>query len=528
MSTDKPHRPVGGPVEAWLVVLGVLTIAGSNLVFWRIDYPPLIDWANHLARHAIQCAEDPLAGIGRYYEYHFAWVPNLTSELVHRLPIACRSVMTTQKVLIQFATTGLLLATILLHASIWRRWSVWPLLSSFGMFHMAFAYGFENYILALPPMLLALSVWFWRRQRGAFGRLLPMIPVVAIIFILHLYAFMFLFGMIGLLELQRWWSRGRNWPEFGRVALLMLLIVAGPAAHLASVIQVTAGVDIGEIEFGSPSGWLGVVLSPFGPLGVAILNEEVFKATWIQFFAVVAVFVGFRFLRPPLTMNPVGRLAVVGMLIAALMMPTTLGAVHYTDIRFPVALFCVLIALSDIRFSRIGAFVFVVAVSGASVARVSWLETYWSNHDHQVRELLSLSDVLSGDHRILVARTADPIEVLLHSHSAAHLSRVTGAFIPDIFSSHNSLSARPEFALRDAYQSFPQPVSRLIEEVKSPRPAVRGQVPDGSLYWADWTKFYTHVLVFSRQGESVPEIPELGRVVERGSFFALFETKGSF
>jgi hypothetical protein len=227
-------------------------------------------------------------------------------------------------------------------------------------------------------------------------------------------------------------------------------------------------------------------------------------------------------------MNPVGRLAVVGMLIAALMMPTTLGAVHYTDIRFPVALFCVLIALSDIRFSRIGAFVFVLAVSGASVARVSWLETYWSNHDHQVRELLSLSDVLSGDHRILVARTADPIEVLLHSHSAAHLSRVTGAFIPDIFSSPNSLSARPEFALRDAYQSFPQPVSRLIEEVKSPRPAVRGQVPDGSLYWADWTKFYTHVLVFSRQGESVPEIPELGRVVERGSFFALFETKGSF
>jgi hypothetical protein len=68
-------------------------------------------------------------------------------------------------------------------------------------------------------------------------------------------------------------------------------------------------------------------------------------------------------------------------------------------------------------------------------------------------------------------------------------------------------------------------VSRLIEEANDPRHAVRGETPDGSLYWADWKKFYTHVLVFARAGETVPDIPELGRVVRRGSYFALFENR---
>ena len=519
------ERAASRSFEAWLVLAGFLAIAASNLMLWPIDYPPLVDWANHLARHALQCAEDPMSGLGRYYEYSFTWVPNLTAELVHLLPVACRSVLVTQKFLIQFATTGLLAATIVLHASVWRRWSVWPLLAAFGMFHMAVAYGFENYILALPPMLLALALWFWRCERKTVPRLLPMIPAVAAIYILHLYAFIFLLGMIGLLELQKWWTAGRGRRELLKVLLMMLLVLAGPTAHLVSVMFVTAGVDTGEIAFGSVQSKLGVVLSPFTSLGVAILNDEVFLATWLQFLGVTAIVLVCRFLKPPVTMLSGAKLAAIGMVLVTLLMPKTLGAVHYTDIRFPVALLCVLIAVSDIRLPRVGAAVFVVLIASASFVRVAWLETYWSTHNAEVRELLTLDGVLSSEHRVLVARTAEPIEVLLHSHSASHVARVTGAFIPDIFSGGNSLSARPEFALRDAYQSFPQPVSRLIEEANAPRPAVRGETPDGSLYWADWKKFYTHVLVFARAGETVPDIPELGRVVRRGSYFALFENR---
>ena len=147
-------------IEPALVACAALAIAVINLRLWGVDYPPLTDWPNHLVRHALQCAEDPTAGIGRYYVFDLTLVPNLTSDLVHLLPFACASVLTTQKVLIQFATTGLVLSTLLLHLSIWRRWSVWPLLSAFTMHHMAFAYGFENYVLAMPPVLLALALWF--------------------------------------------------------------------------------------------------------------------------------------------------------------------------------------------------------------------------------------------------------------------------------------------------------------------------------------------------------------------------------
>ncbi|NNL74094.1 MAG: hypothetical protein HKP29_12090, partial [Silicimonas sp.] len=125
--------------EGLIAALGFLALAAVNLILWPVDYPPLVDLPNHLARHAIQC--DPAIGLGRYYDYGFVWVPNLTAELIHALPMACASLLTTQQVLIQLATTGLLASVLMLHFAVWRRWSVWPLLAAFASHHMAFAYG---------------------------------------------------------------------------------------------------------------------------------------------------------------------------------------------------------------------------------------------------------------------------------------------------------------------------------------------------------------------------------------------------
>lgn len=129
-------------------------------------------------------------------------MPNLTSDLIHTFDSACRDLLLTQKLLIQFATTGLLALVLVLHAAIWRRLSVWPLLASLAMHHMAFSYGFENFVLALPPALLGLALWFVLRERSDVQRLVAMTPVVGAIYVLHLYAFAFLYGTIALLEVS--------------------------------------------------------------------------------------------------------------------------------------------------------------------------------------------------------------------------------------------------------------------------------------------------------------------------------------
>ncbi len=306
---QRAHAATG---EGVLVLARFVALAALNLVFWRFDYPPLIDWPNHLARHALQCANDPMAGIGAYYVYEFAWVPNLTSDLVHALPLACASLLTTQKVLYQVATTGLLAAAVVLHFAVWRRWSVWPLLAAFGTQHMALGYGFENFVLALPPMLLALALWFALRDRPAPLRLGAMIPAAGLLYLCHLYAFAFLYGAIGLLELQRWWS-GRRLGTFLTVAALMALMAAGPVLHLVLSAGGADGIDLGKTDFGTVFSRLTVVLSPFTALGVPFLDAGILRVAALQLFGLCGLWAILRFTGQPVVLYRPASRALAGL-----------------------------------------------------------------------------------------------------------------------------------------------------------------------------------------------------------------------
>lgn len=168
--------------------------------------------------------------------------------------------------------------------------------------------------------------------------------------------------------------------------------------------------------------------------------------------------------------------------------------------------------------------VFVLALVTASALRAGWLEARWAAHDGEARELLHLAETLDDRDRLLVARAGSPTDVLLHSHSASHLARDVGLFLPEIFSGGNAVRARPAYRLRDNFQTFPVPVASVVDEARAPRSPDPERLPYAELYWADWPAFYTHVLVLGRAGQAFPEVPELGRLIRRGSFFALYQT----
>ena len=523
MTMVDEQRAEASSSDGFVVLAGFLALAALNLVFWRFDYPPLIDWPNHLARHSLQCASDPMAGLGRYYVYDFVWVPNLTSELVHALPFACASLLTTQKVLFQFATTGLLAAALILHFAVWRHWSVWPLLAAFGTHHMALGYGFENYVLALPPLLLSIAAWFLLRERGAVTRLLPLVPVAGGLYLLHLYAFMFFFGVIGLLELQKWWV-ARRLGTFLLVAGLMAAMAAGPVLHLVLSATRSAGIDVAKTEFGTVLSRLRVVLSPFTALGVPYLDAGILRAAALQLLGLCAVWGVLRFIGRPVRLKRGTLLAVCGMALVTVAMPPTLGAVHLSDIRFPVAFLCLALAVTDVRLTQGQGTVLALSVVAACAWRASWLEPRWAAHDREVRELLSLNAALSEQDRILVARAGPASDVLLHSHSASHLAREVGVFLPEIFSGGNAITARPQYAARDNFQTFPILADELVKEARNPRSPLSDDVPYSDRYWTNWPEFYTHVLVLGRNGETFSEVPEFGSLIRRGTFFALYRS----
>ncbi|NNL35625.1 MAG: hypothetical protein HKP35_07390, partial [Silicimonas sp.] len=427
------------------------------------------------------------------------------------------------KVLIQLASTGLLASVLVLHFAVWRRWSVWPLLAAFASHHMAFAYGFENYVLAMPPVLLVLAVWFTMAGCGPVARLLAMVPLAGAVYVLHVYAFAFLFGAIALLEAGFWWrGRGRV-SGFPLHAVLVACVAIGPALHLFVVAAGTAGIEPGATEMGGMLRRLTVALSPFTALGQPYLDPGVLRVAALQIVAMAMIW-GIARARFGVAIRDGTAIALWGLLAVSLVVPANFAGVALTDIRFPALVVCLLVAFSDVRLSRACAVVLAVAVVAAALGRTVWLESRWAQHDGEVRELLAAGAVLTPDDRMLVARTGLGWDVLLHSHSAAHLAREVGLFIPDIFSGGNALTATGAYAARDAFQPYPLEVARLIAEAEAPRRDGRDVMRWQERYWADWPAFYTHVLVLRAPGRPVPDTPELGEVVAIGSFFAIYET----
>jgi hypothetical protein len=358
-----------------------------------------------------------------------------------------------------------------------------------------------------------------------------MIPVAGVIYIFHLYAFGFLGLSVGLLELHRWWHRERSASALAKVLAGGLAVAVGPALQLIASTSGAAGIDLGETSFGELGPRLLVPLAPFVSMGFPqhsldptnMALAQMIMLYWLLLFGTLT----YRLRAPAdriLQFAPETGLALIGTLVLTLCMPSILGAVHFTHIRFPVLFLCLLLAVTNLRMSRSLAVAFTALIVGSTALRVGWLEGKWQEHDTEVRELLTLERHLDGEDQLLLARAGNPGDVLLHSHSTAHLVRRTGLFFPGIFSGGNSLSPRPEVALRDVTQSYPIEIGEIIAEARAPRAPEGLADSPGQRYWADWQSFYSHVLVLGAPGAKIEAAPELGRLVQRGSFFALFET----
>lgn len=507
--------------KATLSQFGILCVAlvavlALNLQLWGFDTPPLIDWPNHLARHILQCGAPGALQIGQYYFYDLILVPNLTSELVHSLALACNDPVLTQKVLIQFATFGTVLSTVILYRAIWGAWSVWPLLSVLVMHNMAWAYGFENFALSIPLTLLALSLWFAFSARGPFVRLTILWPFALVIYVCHLYAFGFLMLVVGLLELHDLTSRFRGWTLVKRalaVLLLIGLISLLPAVQLASALQSSPEIDAGGFLHGGAPTILMTVVSPFASFGHFNATQETLWVAVSGIFGILALVSVLRMGGAKIELDNRVRFIAPVMIVICLIVPFSFSGVAFTNIRFPCLLAPLLIAAVRVRFSLRTAGLFTAAILAVMAAKTTWITSKWDVHERQVAELRNAAAVLSQTDRLLVARDGLSHEIRLHSHSASYVLRDRGPYWTGMFTGGNSLFPNAEYQSRDHTQPFPIDWRALMDG--------EGQTgdfaPDGYLH--NWSSFYSHVLVLREPGSSAIDGSAIGPLSASGSFF---------
>jgi hypothetical protein len=208
-NTDSPGTPFprsscssglqAGPAPASLIILRfalILILAAALLApIWMVEFPPLLDYPNHLARSFVLAhLDDPVFTFSRFYRADWGAYPYLGMDAA--LAVLGR--------LFPIETAGRLflsLCALALPAAAWfflrqanpgeGRTALWAMLIACNVF---FLEGFLNFDLSLAAGLLALGFWLCWLAKPGIVRWIASLAAFTLLYFTHLLGF----GIAGL------------------------------------------------------------------------------------------------------------------------------------------------------------------------------------------------------------------------------------------------------------------------------------------------------------------------------------------
>ncbi len=205
----------------WYYALTALVAVAVCLPIWFVEYPPLVDYPNHLARCYIfnRYGDEPL--FPERYTFDATPIPSLGTDLFVGTLEHVVDVYTAGKLLLTLTLLLYFLGGHLLGRAIHGRPTWLALATALGCYHSGFFYGFTNYSLSLGMFLVALATWVgWWRHGGA-ARLALFQALVFQCYFTHLAGMLFVGAAVGLFSL--WHGIGERrigWALLGMLPLV--------------------------------------------------------------------------------------------------------------------------------------------------------------------------------------------------------------------------------------------------------------------------------------------------------------------
>jgi hypothetical protein len=211
-----------------------------------LEYAPLVDLPNHLARSYVLHHYDDVPEYRDAYLRVIEPIPNLAMDIVAPPLIGLLPVLTAARV---FVALEILLFVAGVHAlgrALHGRptWLAVPL--AFCVLNSMFLYGFLNYMFGVGLFCLALAAWLESRERWTPPRLLYVAALTLAAYLAHLTAYGCLAAAAGTLVLHDAWRRRR--PP-ARLALDLLPLLPPLATFLA---YMRGGGEVGSVLWSSP------------------------------------------------------------------------------------------------------------------------------------------------------------------------------------------------------------------------------------------------------------------------------------
>jgi hypothetical protein len=189
---------IQSPAAAAIAGIAVLTAALLLVVpFWIVQYPPLLDYPNHLARVFILThINDSNYQFSQYYTASFGFYPYLTMDVLLMWLMKVVSIFTGGRIILSLCVLSVPAAAWFFVRQANRdntSLACWGLLSGYNIF---FLWGFVNWQLSMALVLLIAGLWIRYLNRATVLRWFVLLLIVTILYFTHLQGFGLSFLMV--------------------------------------------------------------------------------------------------------------------------------------------------------------------------------------------------------------------------------------------------------------------------------------------------------------------------------------------
>jgi hypothetical protein len=443
--------------------------------------PMLVDYPNHLARMHILLAAGSLADLNKFYEIHWAALPNLAMDLI--VPILASFVGLELAGKLFLGSTLLLISsgTCAIHILLHRRISLWPFTVFLFLYNPIFLFGVVNYLFGIGVGLWGMAAWILLSRTPRWWHFFFFSFVSIFLLLCHLSAFGFYALVVTLYEMRRTAHSAKGASSKDAKYIL--------AASL--VFPILAFVMVSPTSEMKKFDWLG--LSLFQYAAVTLLSKITLLFSFflnydkvLDFISsvVVGVFITCGMYSGYLIVHRSMMLPLACGGIVVLLMPTQLFGSSLADSRILVALAFVFIASTDwaARTPQLLRSLLACLFVGLFLVRIIVILNYWKEADILTAHAIRALNEMPKGKRLFVAFP----EEKTHQFSSGF-----GKYLPCMAIISRSAFVPSLYALPGAQPVALTPRFQLIK-AHMPETEIRsGDSPD----WAQVLQDYDYVWV---------------------------------
>ena len=372
------------------------------------------------------------------------------------------------------------------HYSIFGKWSVGPLIAAVIIYNQVMAWGVNSYIVGIGVALWGIALTTLVRERHPVLRVGISLAFAAMTFLCHLAA-LGLYGL-GTLVIELWMT-ARVWRVSRRTAILNaaifvlpfvvvpVLMALGPTTHHVGSLQWLEGCQSGNVPRCFVSHKVGGLWTVF------TTGANVTDAIAAVLMAAAGAWCWWR---NWLRIHPIALWFVALAALIYVAMPTSIFGGGKADLRLPVGMAFIVIALLDWRFpTRKSRYAFLAILFALVTFRVGSVVDTWQQQLKYKTELDSSIQLIAPGSKVLVARSleAESIRTLYYEPCLAIIER--SSLVSLAFSDPTQQVLIVDDEYRDMAGGYnDNPIS--VDELMKPTPVASIASPSGRIYWRNW------------------------------------------